>query len=102
MKKGAKIELAFPNNYTTALLMVEGDAIVNSEHKVPQDHFVMFSNDGEFFTVEALNDTVILVLSGEPIHEPIVAHGPFVMNTQEEIITAFQDFNTGKFGYLED
>ena len=102
LKKGAKIELAFPNNYTTALLMVEGDAIVNSEHKAPQDHFVMFSNDAEFFTVEALNDTVILVLSGEPIHEPIVAHGPFVMNTQEEIITAFQDFNTGKFGYFED
>ncbi|MBF8150439.1 pirin family protein [Winogradskyella sp. F6397] len=102
LKKGAKTELSFPENYTTALLMVEGDAKVNGDTNAPQDHFVMFSNNGETFTVEALNDTVILVLSGEPINEPIAAHGPFVMNTQEELIEAFQDFNTGKFGYLED
>jgi len=82
--------------------MVEGDAKVNGDTEAPQDHFVMFSNDGDTFTVEALSDTVILVLSGEPIKEPIAAHGPFVMNTQEELIEAFQDFNTGKFGYLED
>jgi len=102
LKKGAKTQLSFPANYTTALLMVEGDAIVNENTDALQDHFVMFSNDGESFTVEALNDAIILVLSGEPINEPIAAHGPFVMNTQEELIEAFQDFNTGKFGYLED
>ncbi|MFG6687050.1 pirin family protein [Mariniflexile sp. HNIBRBA6329] len=102
LKKGAKTQVSFPKNYTTALLMVEGDAKVNGNTEVPQDHFVMFSNDGDSFTIEALNNTVILVLSGEPINEPIAAHGPFVMNTQEEIMEAFQDFNTGKFGYLED
>lgn len=102
LKKDAKTQFIFPKNYTTAILMVEGDAKVNGDTNVPQDHFVMFSNDGESFLVEALNDTVILVLSGEPLNEPIAAHGPFVMNTQEELIEAFQDFNTGKFGYLED
>ncbi|WP_179347699.1 pirin family protein [Winogradskyella pacifica] len=102
LKKGAKTQFTFPENYTTALVMVEGDAKVNGDTEAPQDHFVMFSNDGDTFTVEALTDTVILVLSGEPIKEPIAAHGPFVMNTQEELIEAFQDFNTGKFGYLED
>lgn len=102
LKKGATTELSFPSNYTTALLMVEGDAKVNAATVAPQDHFVMFGNDGESFAVEALTDTVILVLSGEPLNEPIAAHGPFVMNTHEELIEAFQDFNMGKFGYLED
>ena len=102
LKKGAKTQLTFPETDTTAMLMVEGDAIVNSDTQAPEDHFVMFSNDGDTFTIEALNDTVILVLSGKPINEPIAAHGPFVMNTEAELIEAFQDFNTGKFGYLED
>ena len=102
LKKSAKTELSFPSNYTTALLMVEGDAKINDNTEAPQDHFVMFSNDGESFTIEAENDAVILVLSGEPLNEPIAAHGPFVMNTHEELIEAFQDFNMGKFGYLED
>ncbi|MBJ6366735.1 pirin family protein [Snuella sedimenti] len=102
LKKGAKTQLTLPENYTTALLMVEGDAKVNDSTETPQDHFIMFSNDGDTFTVEALTDTTMLVLSGAPLNEPIAAHGPFVMNTQEELIEAFQDFNTGKFGYLED
>jgi len=102
LKKGSKIPLEFPANYTTALLMVEGHAKVNHTSEVLQDHFAMFNTDGDTFTVEALSDTVILVLSGEPLKEPIAAHGPFVMNSQEEIMEAFQDFNTGKFGYLED
>lgn len=102
LKKGAKTQLSFPENFTTSILMIEGDAIVNEDTKAPQDHFVMFSNDGESFTIEAINDAKILVLSGEPINEPIAAHGPFVMNTEQELIEAFQDFNTGKFGYLEE
>lgn len=102
LQKGAKTVLTFPKNHTTALLMVEGEANINENINAPQDHFVMFGNDGESFSIVALSDTIILVLSGEPINEPIVAHGPFVMNTQDQIIEAFQDFNTGKFGFLKD
>ncbi|GGH42218.1 short-chain dehydrogenase [Mangrovimonas yunxiaonensis] len=103
LKKGAKMPLTFPAHYTTAILPVEGSVKVNETTVVLQDHFALFANnDGDTFTLDALEDTVVLVLSGAPLNEPIAAHGPFVMNTQDELIQAFQDFNTGKFGYLED
>ena len=60
------------------------------------------ANEGETFTIKATADAIVLVLSGEPIGEPIAAHGPFVMNTKQELIQAFDDFNKGKFGYLEE
>ncbi|UTD14336.1 pirin family protein [Tenacibaculum mesophilum] len=102
LKKGVKTQLTFPKNYTTAILSVEGSVKVNESNNILEDYFALFKNDGDTFTLEALEDAIILVLSGEPLNEPIAAHGPFVMNTKQELIEAFQDFNTGKFGYLED
>ncbi|WP_417800904.1 pirin family protein [Tenacibaculum sp.] len=102
LKKGVTTSLTFPENYTTAILSIEGSVKVNESNNVLEDYFALFKNDGDTFTLEALDDAVILVLSGEPLNEPIAAHGPFVMNTKQELIEAFQDFNTGKFGYLED
>lgn len=102
LKKGGKAEFNFPANFNTAALVVEGNITVNGEKKVATDHFVLFENQGETFTIEANEDAVVLIISGEPLKEPIAAHGPFVMNTREEILQAFEDFNTGKFGYLED
>jgi redox-sensitive bicupin YhaK (pirin superfamily) len=101
LKTGGKAEFNFPANYNTGLVIIEGNVKVNGEN-VTTDHFVLFENEGETFTIEATEDAIVLVLSGEPINEPIVAHGPFVMNTKEEIIQAFNDFNQGKFGYLEN
>jgi hypothetical protein len=63
---------------------------------------LLFENEGEQFTIKGLKDSTVLVLSGEPIKEPIAAHGPFVMNTRQELVDAFQDFQNGKFGFLED
>lgn len=101
LKKSGKVEFSFPENYNTALIVIEGSAKVNDEEIVPTDHLVLFENNGETFAIEALEDSVVLVLSGEPLHEPIAAHGPFVMNTRQEIVEAMNDFNTGKFGFLE-
>lgn len=102
LNQGGKADFSFPAHYNTALLVIEGNIKVNDTEIVPTDHFVLFENTGEDFTIEALENSIVLVLSGEPIHEPIYAHGPFVMNTKEEIEQAFNDVNLGKFGYLED
>jgi redox-sensitive bicupin YhaK (pirin superfamily) len=95
-------EFNFPGHFNTALLVVDGEILVNGNAVVPADHFLLFENEGEQFTIKGLKDSTVLVLSGEPINEPIAAHGPFVMNTRQELVQAFQDFQNGKFGYLED
>ena len=102
LKKGANVDLHFPAEYATAILMIEGSVKVNNKEIVPQDHFALFNKEGERFSLEAIEDATVLVLAGAPLHEPIAAHGPFVMNTRAELIQAFDDFNNGKFGYLED
>lgn len=102
LKKGGKADFQFPAEYNTALLVIEGSIEINGVEEAPTNHLVLMANNGEDFNIEATSDALALVLSGEPIEEPIAAHGPFVMNTREEIMEAFHDFNTGKFGYLED
>lgn len=101
LKKGAKIEMNFPSTYNTGILMIEGTANINSESS-PADHFVLFKNYGELISIEANEDSILLVLSGEPIDEPIAQYGPFLMNTREELEQAIDDVNAGKFGVLED
>lgn len=101
LNSGGKASFQFPANYITAALIVEGKVKIN-ESEISVDHFVLFENEGEAFTIEALENSVVLILSGDPIDEPIVSHGPFVMNTRDEIMEAFNDYNTGKFGYLEN
>lgn len=102
LKKGGKADFSFPSEYNTALLVIEGTIVVNGIEETPTDHLALMANDGDTFAIEATDDAVVLVLSGEPINEPIAAQGPFVMNTQQELIEAFNDYNMGKFGYLED
>lgn len=102
LKKGSKIDFSFPANFNTALLIIEGKIKINNTQTVLLDHFALFERKGEFFSIEALEDSLVLMMSGEPINEPIAAQGPFVMNTREELRQAFDDFNRGKFGYLED
>ena len=102
LNKGAEAWFTFPANFNTALLVVEGSVRVNNKEAVMEDHVALFKNDGADFTIEALENAVVLVLSGEPINEPIASHGPFVMNTKEELREAFDEFNTGRFGVLAD
>lgn len=102
LTEGGKSEFSFPAAYSTCLVVVEGEIRINdSEEAVLLDHFVLFENDGEAFHIEAMENSKVLILSGEPIREPIASHGPFVMNTRQEIMQAFHDFEAGKFGELD-
>jgi len=101
LRKGVDISFSFPESYNTALLVIEGSIIVNNTNKAATDHFVLFTNKGEDFTVQADEDALVLILSGQPIDEPISSYGPFVMNTDEEIMQAVKDFQSGKFGVLD-
>ena len=101
IKKDAEVKFSFPENYNTGLLVIDGNVKVNGIN-AHADHFVLLKNDGEEFTINATEDSIILILSGEPIDEPIVAYGPFVMNTWDEIEQAIHDVNVGKFGVLQD
>lgn len=102
LKKGAIAGFDFERDYNTGLLVIEGDLKINGSDIVTADHFAYFLHDGEEFKTEALSDSVALILSGKPIEEPIASSGPFLMNTDEEIDQAYQDYYTGKFGSLED
>lgn len=102
LNKGGKANFEFPANFNTVLLVLEGSIVINGSEETPTDHLALMANDGENFEIEAAEEATVLVLSGEPINEPIAAHGPFVMNTKSELIEAFNEFNQGKFGYLED
>ena len=101
LSKGATADFSFPAHYNTAVLVIEGNVLVNNTDEAPTDHCILMENDGETFRVTAQDDAIVLVLSGEPLNEPIVAYGPFVMNTREEIVQAFEDVRAGKFGHLD-
>jgi quercetin 2,3-dioxygenase len=100
-KKAEIVELSYPGGYTTAILAIEGSASLNGAEVLPHNHLALFEPGGDSFTVEALEEGVFLVMSGEPLDEPIAQYGPFLMNTQDEIRAAMRDFQMGKFGELD-
>ncbi len=88
-----------PATHNAAILVVEGTVEVNGKTAGLHD-FVLFKNEGEAITINAKENSVLLLLSGEPINEPIAQYGPFVMNTQQEIQETFVEYQAGKFGVL--
>lgn len=101
LNNGAKAVFNFPENYNTGFVIIEGSIKINGKDIAIANQFIYFKNEGEKIEVEALENSVILILSGEPIDEPLVSYGPFLMNTSEEIQEAITDYNEGRFGYLE-
>jgi len=97
---GGKVNTNIPVTHNSVLLVVEGKVTVNGQ-QLDEHDFVLFKNEGEEIAITADETSVVLLLSGEPINEPIAQYGPFVMNTQHELQVAFQEFQAGKFGVLD-
>jgi redox-sensitive bicupin YhaK (pirin superfamily) len=99
LNANGSMEFDTPEKHNTFILVINGKVEVNGE-AADTHQFVIFKNEGQSISIKAQTDSVLLVLSGEPIDEPIAQYGPFVMNTQEELQEAFQEYQSGKFGVL--
>ena len=95
-----KAEWKVAEGRTLALIVLHGTVQVNGNQLAREGELVCFERDGSEISIEANNDATLLLLSGEPIDEPIAGYGPFVMNTEAEIRQAIADFNSGKFGRM--
>lgn len=86
--------------HTVIVVVLKGTVLVNEAEVAREAQFALIDRDGGEVTIEANNEAAVLVLSGEPIDEPVVMHGPFVMNTTDEIRQAMADFQSGRFGAI--
>ena len=100
LKQGSYSNVELPDGWTTALVVLHGTIQVNGQTIARESQMVVLDRAGQTVSIEANNDAIVLLLSGEPIDEPVVGYGPFVMNSSQEIEQALQDFNSGNFGQI--
>jgi redox-sensitive bicupin YhaK (pirin superfamily) len=100
LRAGHGVRLNLHQSYTAAMYVMKGAIKVNDRDAVNETELVVFERDGDDVTIEAVADATVFVMNGQPIDEPIVGHGPFVMNTPEEIARAFVDLHNGRLGTI--
>jgi hypothetical protein len=100
LRAGKSTELPLPSGHTTTFLVLSGAVTVNGEREAFEGDLAIFTRNGDNVTVKAENDAKLLVMDGEPIDEPVVGQGPFVMNSRAEIEKAFKDFRAGEMGEI--
>ncbi|HBS89015.1 MAG: short-chain dehydrogenase [Bacteroidetes bacterium GWF2_38_335] len=102
LEKGASADFEINPAHNTSILVIEGNVEVNESKVAGLNQLVLFENAGQHIKISASEKAIVLLMSGEPINEPVYSHGPFLMNTREEIIKAWEDYENGFFGELED
>jgi redox-sensitive bicupin YhaK (pirin superfamily) len=100
LEAGKRVALSVPDGHSLAVVVLHGTVQLNDAEILRSAQLAVFDQDGAEFSIEANGDATVLVLSGEPLREPIAGYGPFVMNTNEEINQAIADFNSGRFGHV--
>ncbi|HEY4359363.1 MAG TPA: pirin family protein [Bryobacteraceae bacterium] len=101
MKASTRAEFTLPAGQNVGIALLKGDVAVNAESQLKGEAMLaVLSPAGELVSLEARADSTLLVLSGEPIEEPVAHYGPFVMNTQEELVQAVEDYRAGRMGRL--
>ena len=100
MQAGSVFELDFPESDNVVFYILEGNIEINESSKVDFFHLVVFDKSDGKIKLTAASDSKLLVMSGTPINEPLVTHGPFVMNTDTQILEAMRDYKMGKMGIL--
>jgi redox-sensitive bicupin YhaK (pirin superfamily) len=98
---GKAASLPLPDGHTSLLLVLKGDVTVNDKQRAGAGALAVFAREGDGITLKAETDAQLLVMDGEPFDEPIVGHGPFVMNSRAEIEQAFKDYQMGRMGDLD-
>ena len=100
LRAGRSAELPLPDGHTTTVLLLSGEVLVNGESKAGEGDLAIFERAGNGITVNAKTDAKLLAMGGEPLGEPVVGHGPFVMNSRAEIQQAFEEYQLGRMGEL--
>jgi hypothetical protein len=96
------MEIEIPETHQSLIYLIDGEILVNTSDvlKKGENQMIVFNQDGNSIQFKAKAKSTLLILSGEPINEKITQYGPYVMNTQTEILEAMRDFQQGKMGYL--
>lgn len=100
MKEGTSYSMTLPASNNVAFYVLEGQLRINEERFAAQHQLIVFKNTEGEILIEATADAKLLLMAGDPLNEPLVTHGPFVMNTQTEILEAMRDYQEGKMGFL--
>ncbi|MEY3322173.1 MAG: hypothetical protein RLZZ417_1756 [Bacteroidota bacterium] len=99
---GGKTKIPIPENFNACIYIISGEIILNENFNYPAGKLIHFLNSGEGIGLEGIQDAEILILCGENIDEPLAQYGPFVMNSQTEILQAMRDYQMGKMGFYID